>query len=361
MNCSARLLLLVAPAWFGGGAAAVAADAHRHDEEASQRFEYCLGLAARLPIQQAVGASCPVRREIRVPTESLPELTDESIGFVLRSLGIAGPADLCLESRERQDPAAAALCVLLSHEHQMWTRSQQRIRRYSDDTWSYPSVRLSVLGVGRYLRYTVKAAESAGFARLAQAVDATLRMPNVHDAARRAQLVALRQQADFLSRSLSDRDGAVLWRSIADRAYKTDRANPVERTWELMSEAAWLPSPGASPNAPFVDQTNAVVELPEDSETTALYSSLVEGWADDAARQYRTDFRQAVLASGISDRVDPFSVQVAESYAGKIMYDATARAGHCAIACVGKADGNAAVAVPMEIQSDLFLTMEISE
>lgn len=360
MNRSVILVLLLGSAWLGSSIVAVAADTQRPDQAASKRFEYCLGLAARLPIQLAVDASCPVRREVTIPRESLPDLTDKSIGLVLRSLGVVSSADLCLESREREEPAADALCVLLSDEHRSWTRSQQRVRSGSDDAWSYPSVRLSVLGVARYLRHIVKAAESDGFARLAQAVDTTLRTPGVHDDAGRAQLVALRQQADFLSRSFLHRDGQVLWRSITDRTYSADPIESIERTLQLMGEAARLTSPEVGATASFVVQPTDVVQS-ESSETISLYSSLVNDWAEDAARQYRTDVRQAILASGLTDRVDPFSAQVAESYAGKIMYDATLRAGHCAIACVGAVDGNAAVAIPMQIQSDLFLSLEISD
>src|SRR5262245_13092244 len=139
MNCATPGLLALM--LFAACECGAAGD--RVDEAASERFEACLDMSARTPIEDAVAAACPATAARSVTLGApAPEVTARSAALVLRTLGVADRAGMCAEAPDRE-PAVAAMCALLSTEQYTLGAVE---RRRKAGVAAYAPVRISVRG-----------------------------------------------------------------------------------------------------------------------------------------------------------------------------------------------------------------------
>lgn len=338
------------------------------DEAASRRMEDCLDLAAHVPIDEAVGMTCPAgARRAEGATSGIPEVTRESAALVLRRLSVADEAGMCAREQVAPESAVSALCALLSHEQYHLANAPQRRIDTDSRVPTYQPVRLSIHGIDRYVRHVLQAASAEGFSRLAAAINVVLRNDLRDNERGRRELTALQRQADYLSSAFEDKSATAGFKAVSDGYPSPGSATDNEaQALAVMASCGQLPQVArvAAEAEPALSASSIRSRTGSFTSTVGnlslAHKTLVGSWASDAANEYRARAREAMARAGL-DSGDGIAAQRTEQYVSQVMYEVTWRAGHCALACAGRALHKNGVEIPIPIQADLLVPIHITQ
>lgn len=320
-----------------------AATAAEVDERsASERFEQCLSLATVLPVQHAAELICHRRATASVLDAPLT-IQLEHFATIAERLGQPDSPALCRDDLETE-AGLAALCALASREHAMLI-SLRRNAAAGQTFAQYSPVTLSTRRVARYVHNVATAQRQRGFAQLADAIRATLER-NETNAVADQQLRQVLRQAQYLASVLHPSAGE--WQAA--------RATASSSLAEYASALLALMRRAGSSVGTTGGRLASAAALSPASNQTPLEDELALStlWATHAADELRQRIRELLVAGKIAH--DSTEAMLTEIYAGQMIFEATYRAGVCAIACTLAAQGARDALV---VQGDLSIPITI--